>query len=152
MYCCERRCRGCNAKESVFLLLELNVVLNAGQLVQAGWKGEWRMPAALQSPKHSFCRWAPPSQGLLPDLFHAFDIVSRELSCCASLMSSATVHFGEILRGNGFVSRLRSRCHPLVGSARDPYRCMLAADIFVLPSRSRPRAACPVRHARRVAR
>lgn len=113
---------------------QLKVVLN-GTIGSVRFDGKDRTPRTLQSPSVIFVGGLHPRKGL-PDLFAAFDAVSRK-------HPSARLH----VVGGGpyldtYVEQVRAMdCAPAVtfeGPLDDPYPFLAGADIFVLPSHADP--------------
>ncbi|CDM62494.1 MULTISPECIES: glycosyltransferase family 4 protein [Rhizobium] len=113
---------------------KLHVVLN-GTIGSSRLEARMEEPAALQSPSILFVGGLHPRKGL-PDLFHAFDIVHESFPAARLYV----VGDGPFRKSyEEMVSSLAcAAAVTFVGSARDPYPYMLAADIFVLPSHADP--------------
>ncbi|WP_431323460.1 glycosyltransferase family 4 protein [Rhizobium sp. YTU87027] len=113
---------------------KLHVVLN-GTIGSSRLEARAGEPAALKSPSILFVGGLHPRKGL-PDLFHAFDIVHESFPAAHLYVVGDGPFRGSY---EEMVSSLAcARAVTFLGSVRDPYPHMAAADIFVLPSHADP--------------
>lgn len=113
---------------------KLAVVLN-GTIGSARMHGVVREPEQLPKPNVMFVGGLHPRKGLI-DLFDAFEIVHRSNPDCKLFIIGDGPMIGEYKE---YVSRLScARSVEFLGTIRQPFPYLAAADIFVLPSHADP--------------
>lgn len=113
---------------------KLAVVLN-GTIGSARTHGVVREPEQLPKPNVMFVGGLHPRKGLI-DLFDAFEIVHRSNPDCKLFIIGDGPMIGEYKE---YVSRLScARSVEFLGTIRQPFPYLAAADIFVLPSHADP--------------
>jgi glycosyltransferase involved in cell wall biosynthesis len=113
---------------------KLRVVLN-GTIGSARFEGKTRSPRQLDGPAIIFVGGLHPRKGL-PDLFAAFDIVSRSNRAARLYIVGDGPHRDEYLKS---VSTLNcAAAVTFFGPQDEPFPFLSGADIFVLPSHADP--------------